>query len=101
MLGGMKTPLELKRKFVQLWPHLNERTKRIVAAEEAVRLGYGGVSLVSRACGLSRVTITKAIGGSAPVCWPPGAFGDRGPDGANWWCVIPICRTRWRRWSSL
>ena len=69
MLGGMKTPLELKRKFVQLWPHLNERTKRIVAAEEALRLGYGGVSLVSRACGLSRVTITKAMGelGAGPL----------------------------------
>jgi len=69
MLGGMETPLELKRKFVQLWPHLNERTKRIVAAEEALRLGYGGVSLVSRACGLSRVTITKAMGelGAGPL----------------------------------
>jgi len=65
----METPLELKRKFVQLWPHLNERTKRIVAAEEALRLGYGGVSLVSRACGLSRVTITKAMGelGAGPL----------------------------------
>ena len=65
----MKPPPELKRKFVQLWPHLNERTKRIVAAEEAVRLGYGGVSLVSHACGLSRVTITKAIGelGASPL----------------------------------
>jgi hypothetical protein len=65
----MKPPSELKRKFVQLWPHLNERTKRIVAAEEAVRLGYGGISLISRACGLSRVTITKAIGelGAGPL----------------------------------
>ena len=58
----MKTPLELKRKFRQLWPHLNERGKRMVAAEEALQLGFGGISLVSRACGLSRVTITKAIG---------------------------------------
>jgi hypothetical protein len=31
------------------------------AAAEAVEIGYGGVSLVSRACGLSRVTITKGI----------------------------------------
>ena len=61
-MGGMKAPPELKRKFVQLWPHLNERARRMVAAEEAVRLGRGGISLVSRACGLSRVTITKAIG---------------------------------------
>lgn len=62
MLGGMKTPQELKRKFGQLWPHLNERARRMVAAEEAVRLGHGGISLVSRACGLSRVTITQAVG---------------------------------------
>lgn len=61
MLGGMKAPPELKRKFVQLWPHLNERARRMVAAEEAVRFGFGGVTRVSRACGLSRVTITKAI----------------------------------------
>jgi hypothetical protein len=33
----------------------------MVAAAEAVEVGYGGVSLVSRACGLSRVTITKGI----------------------------------------
>jgi hypothetical protein len=57
----MKTPPDLKRKFRQLWPHLNERAKRLVAAEEALQLGFGGISLVSRACGLSRVTITKAI----------------------------------------
>jgi hypothetical protein len=58
----MKTPPDLKRKFRQLWPHLNERAKRLVAAEEALRLGFGGISLVSRACGLSRITITKGIG---------------------------------------
>jgi len=33
----------------------------MVAASEALGLGYGGISLVSRACGLSRVTITKGI----------------------------------------
>jgi len=33
----------------------------MVAANEAVQLGYGGISQVSRACGLSRVTITKGI----------------------------------------
>jgi hypothetical protein len=58
----MQIAPDLKRKFLQLWPHLNERAKRMVAAEEALRLGFGGISSVSRACGLSRVTITKAIG---------------------------------------
>ena len=52
---------ELKKKLLQMWPHLNERSRRMVAAAEAVQLGYGGVSLVSRACGMSRVTITKGI----------------------------------------
>jgi hypothetical protein len=32
-----------------------------MAASEARQLGYGRVSEVSRACGLSRVTITKAL----------------------------------------
>lgn len=34
----------------------------MLAANEAVQEGYGGISRVSRACGLSRVTITKGIG---------------------------------------
>lgn len=33
----------------------------MVAAAEAIQLGYGGVSLVSEACGLSRVTLSKGI----------------------------------------
>ena len=33
----------------------------MVAAAEAAEIGYGGVSVVSRACGLSRVTITKGM----------------------------------------
>jgi hypothetical protein len=37
-------------------------SRRMVAAAEAMNVGYGGVSIVSRACGLSRVTITKGIG---------------------------------------
>jgi len=49
-------------KFAEVWPHLDERARRILAASEARQLGYGGVSTVSRACGLSRVTITKAMG---------------------------------------
>ena len=32
-----------------------------MAANEAVQDGYGGISRISRACGLSRVTITKGI----------------------------------------
>jgi len=52
---------DLQRKLAGLWPHLNERTRRMVAASEARQLGYGGVSEVSRMCGLSRVTILKGM----------------------------------------
>ncbi len=57
----MTTLSMLKRKFALIWPHLDERARRMMAANEARQLGYGGVSSVSRACGLSRVTITKGM----------------------------------------
>jgi hypothetical protein len=57
----MKTFRALVQKFVVIWPHLDERARRMMAANEARQLGYGGVSMVSRACGLSRVTITKGM----------------------------------------
>ncbi len=57
----MVSVLELREKLSRMWPHLNERARRLVAASEAASLGYGGVTLVSEACGLSRVTITKGI----------------------------------------
>lgn len=58
----MSTSTELRVKFSKLWPLLDERTRRLMAASEAQSLGYGGVSLVSRACGLSRKAIHKGIG---------------------------------------
>jgi hypothetical protein len=44
-----------------LWPHLDERARRLFAASEARHLGHGGVSIISRASGMSRVTITKGL----------------------------------------
>jgi hypothetical protein len=54
-------PRTLRQKVALLWPHLDERARRLFAASEARQLGHGGVSLVSRACGLSRVTITQGL----------------------------------------
>jgi len=53
--------VELTAKFRVVWPLLDERTRRLMAASEAKALGYGGVSLVRRACGLSRKAISKGI----------------------------------------
>jgi Rhodopirellula transposase DDE domain len=65
-------PRALKQKVALLWPHLDERARRLFAASEARQLGHGGVSLVSRACGLSRVTITKGLEELAEPPLPPG-----------------------------
>ncbi len=47
--------------FAGIWPHLNERTRRLIAASKAVELGRGGISRVSEICGLSRNTVAKGI----------------------------------------
>jgi hypothetical protein len=51
----------LREKVARLWPHLDERARRLFAAGEARAIGHGGVTLVSGVCGLSRPTITKGL----------------------------------------
>src|ERR1700694_4779392 len=53
--------ISLRRKFVDVWPLLDERSRRLMAASEALSLGYGGVLRIRRACGLSRKVIAKGI----------------------------------------
>jgi hypothetical protein len=57
----VNTLAKLRAKFRAIWPHLDERTRRLTAASEAKALGYGGATLVHRACGLSRKTIRKGM----------------------------------------
>ena len=49
------------RKFEVLTAVLDERTRRLVAAAEAKSIGFGGVTLVAQASGLSRGTVTRGI----------------------------------------
>jgi hypothetical protein len=58
----MKNPLEqiIFEKYKLLKPFLNEQNKRLFAASEAISLGEGGISIVSRATDISRDTISKA-----------------------------------------
>src|ERR1700681_2336989 len=53
--------ISLRRKFSGVWPLLDERSRRLMAASEALSLGYGGVSRIQRASGLSRKAIAKGI----------------------------------------
>ncbi len=48
-------------KYQMLAPELNERTFRLFAAAEALSLGWGGISLVSRALEISRDRISRGI----------------------------------------
>jgi hypothetical protein len=49
------------QKFTALLPILDERGRRLWAAAEAKAIGRGGVSMVSKATGLSRTTIHQGI----------------------------------------
>jgi len=51
----------LARKFEVLARVLDERTRRLVAAAEAQVMGFGGVTAVAQASGLSRGTVIRGI----------------------------------------
>jgi hypothetical protein len=56
-----QTLARIQRKYQALLPEMDERRRRQWAAAEARELGWGGVSLVARATGLSRPTITAGL----------------------------------------
>ena len=79
-----------------VWRMLDERTRRLMAASEALALPYGGVSAVHRACGLSRKAIAKGIREiQRGAVLEPGAFGSAARDGSVSPSRTPIC---WQRW---
>jgi hypothetical protein len=72
--GMGRTIVLLGEKFRRLQPHLNEAGVRLWAANEALSLGYGGVSAVSRATGVSRTTIHAGMAElQRPAAAPAGA----------------------------
>ena len=56
-----KVSARIRRKFRSLQPELDERSRRQWAAVEARDLGWGGVTLLAQATGLSRATITVGL----------------------------------------
>lgn len=56
-----KTTKEYKKKYKNIKPFLNERSRRIWAATESESYGWGGVTLFSKVTGLTRNTIIKGI----------------------------------------
>ena len=51
----------IKERFARVAERLDERTRRLVAASEALALGWGGISATARATGLSRAAIRHGI----------------------------------------
>ncbi len=49
----------LKEKFDLLLPYLDEKSKRLYLSSEAISIGRGGKSLISRLTKVSRVTLTS------------------------------------------
>lgn len=68
----MDVPEALKLRFARIWRHLDERGRRMFAANEALQHGRGGISRISSVCGLSRVTITKGVREIHEDPLPPG-----------------------------
>jgi Rhodopirellula transposase DDE domain len=51
----------IKARFARLAPYLDERARRLFAANEALTAGWGGVTAVSQATGVARSTIGRGL----------------------------------------
>ncbi|MFF1520461.1 ISAzo13 family transposase [Streptomyces sp. NPDC058305] len=56
-----ETREQLAVKFAVLFPHLDERQRRLLMAAEARGLGHGGVRAAARAAGVSETTVRKGM----------------------------------------
>jgi hypothetical protein len=66
----------IRKRFELLRDKLDEKMRRCVAAAEATVLGFGGVSTVSRATGVSRRAIRQGMG-ELKERWTPVGYGGR------------------------
>ncbi|HEX6862108.1 MAG TPA: ISAzo13 family transposase [Thermoanaerobaculia bacterium] len=78
----MKGGDAILRRFEALTPFLDERTRRLMVAAEARAIGFGGITLVARATGVSRDTISRGLEELDSATSPP-AGGVRRPGGGR------------------
>ena len=82
----------IKRRFESLLPTVDERMRRLIAAAESLAIAYGGISIVSRATGVSRRAIARGIVElGIPQCLPAELSANRAEDARAQW-------NRTRRW---
>ena len=51
----------LAAKFEAIFPHLDERQRRLLMGAEARALGHGGIRLVARAAGVREATVSLGV----------------------------------------
>jgi hypothetical protein len=57
----MASEADIRQRYEQLRPHLDERQRRLWAASEAQAIGRGGLTLVARAIGMSRRVVSAGV----------------------------------------
>jgi hypothetical protein len=61
-MGGNEEPAEvLAAKFAVIFPHLDERQRRLLMGAEARALGHGGIRLVARTAGVREATVSLGV----------------------------------------
>ena len=61
-MGAMEeTRLVLAAKFQVIFPHLDERQRRLLMGAEARALGHGGIRMVARAAGVREATVSLGV----------------------------------------
>ena len=61
MGGNEEAGLVLAAKFAVIFPHLDERQRRLLMGAEARALGHGGIRLVARAAGVREATVSLGV----------------------------------------
>jgi hypothetical protein len=61
MAVTMETREQLAAKFAVIFPHLDERQRRLLMAAEARALGHGGIRAVARAAGVREATVSAGV----------------------------------------
>jgi transposase len=62
-MGGKEEAVQvLAGKFASIFPHLDERQRRLLMGAEARALGHGGIRTVARAAGVREATVSLGVG---------------------------------------
>ena len=61
MAVSVETRKRLAAKFEVIFPHLDERQRRLLMAAEAQVLGHGGIRAVARAAGVREATVSVGV----------------------------------------